>query len=321
MISITVRQGRCYYCVCMKAVTPFAIAERQSMHTRNSVIGVLLLVSLILASVPVAADMEPMSDDEMGSVTGQSMLALDVSQTSEADFTRYTIGTRSELQMNMEELALGEGSNGSDVAVDHLSLGHIAREQGEQFDGNTYEQNEIVPFVGLDPYLELAENGGDVVGFRMGFTEARGTLSGSIQSLTGRLGIELEDSDGNVQDGQLLQSDGTADNQRATHFGLADSADCDNQVDCAPLTGIQTLEVADRDSDGNAVFTNDFFISFQNQELDWESPGDASQTITTDSGVFINIPTSMRLDLQSLQNDTVVPRQRTEYIDRGEGLF
>ncbi|TDT39270.1 hypothetical protein DES49_2188 [Halospina denitrificans] len=292
------------------------------MHNRDSVIGAMLLGGLMMVSGAVLADMEPMSEEEMGSVTGQAMLGLDVNQTAEADFTRYTVGTRSELQMNMEEMALGEDGTGSDVAVDHLSLGHIARQQGEQFDGNTYDANEIVPFVGLDPYLELAENDGNVVGFRMGFTESRGTLSGSIQSLTGRLGIELEDTnDGTVQDGELLQSDGTANNQRATHFGLADSADCSTQTDCAPLSAIQTLEVGERDADGNAAFTNDFFISFQNQGLDWESPGDATGTVSTDSGVFINIPTAMRLDLQSLQNDTVVPRERTEYIDRGQGLF
>lgn len=273
-----------------------------------------------MVSIPVAAEMEPMSEKEMGSVTGQAMLGLDVNQTEQGDFTRYTVGTRSELQMNMEEMALGEDGDGSDVGIDHLSLGHIAREGGQQFDGKDYDAGEIVPFVGLDPYLELAEDGGDVIGFRMGFTEARGTMSGFMQSLSGRLGIELDD-DGDVSDGELLQSDGTADNKRATHFGLSESADCDNQVDCAPLTAIETLEVGERDSDGNATFTNDFFISFQNQALDWETPGDSDETVSTDSGVFINIPTAMRLDLQSLQDDTVVPRQRTEYIDRGQGLF
>lgn len=290
------------------------------MHKRIGVIGSLLAGGLVMVSASAVAEMEPMSEKEMGSVTGQAMLGLDVNQTTQADFTRYTIGSRSELQMNMQELALGETSSGTDVQVDNLSLGHIARTDGTQFDGNTYSANDIVPFVGLDPYLELAENGGNVVGFRMGFTEARGTLSGKFGTLSGQLGIELEDSSGNVQQGQLLDSSGAATNKRATHFGLAGS-DCSTQTDCAPLSAIQTLEVGERDADGNAVFTNDFFISFQNQALDWETPGDATGTVSTDSGVFINIPTAMRLDLQSLQNDTVVPRQRTEYIDRGQGLF
>jgi len=204
-----------------------------------------------------------MSEKEMGSVTGQAMLGLDVNEADGKYFTRYTVGTRSELQMNMEELALGEDSNCSgsanecrDVGIKNLSLGHIARQQ-ENFAGNDYEANDIVPFLAMDPYLELAEEGGNVVGFRMGFTESRGSLSGSFESLTGRVGIELEDTDsGTVQDGELLQADGTADNQRATHFGLSDSAGCGDQ--CAPLTAIQTLDVGERDSNGDPTFTNDF---------------------------------------------------------------
>ena len=288
------------------------------MHKRIGVIGSLLAGGLVLASASAVAEMEPMSDKEMGSVTGQAMLGLDVNQTSQADFTRYTIGSRSELQMNMQELALGETSSGTDVQVNNLSLGHIARTDGTQFDGNSYSANDIVPFVGVDPYLELAEDSGNVVGFRMGFTEARGTLSGKFGTLSGQLGIELEDSSGNVQQGQLLNSSGAATSKRATHFGVAGS-DC--STECAPLSAIQTLEVGERNADGSAAFTNDFFISFQNQALDWQTPGDATGTVSTESGVYINIPTAMRLDLQSLQNDTVVPRKRTEYIDRGQGLF
>lgn len=286
------------------------------MRIRESVIG----LALIAATSATYAEMEPMSDQEMGKVTGQSMLGLDVAQTSEADFTRYTVGLEADFQMNMEELAVGEDADGADVAVDHLAFGHIAREDGVQFDGNEYTAGDIVPFIGRDPYLELAEDNGDVVGFRMGFTESRGTLSGDIGALTGRLGIELEDGEGDVQQGELLQSDGTADNQRATHYGLSGSADCDSGVDCAALSAFQTLEIGSRNSDGDAEFTNDFFISFQNKALEWQTP-DGDGTVQADAGVFLNIPTAMREDLQSLQNDVVAPRARTEYIDRGEGLF
>ncbi|XOZ33876.1 DUF6160 family protein [Halomonadaceae bacterium KBTZ08] len=287
------------------------------MRTRKSVIGLLLL-----AALPVAhAEMKAMSDQEMGEVTGQSMLGLDVAQTSEADFTRYTVGMEADFQMNMEELAVGETDNGADVAVDHLSFGHIARQDGQQFDGNDYSEDDIVPFIGRDPYLELAENDGDVVGFRFGFTEARGTLSGDISTLTGRLGIELEDDSGNVQQGQLLHSDGTANNQRATHYGLADSADCSSGgEDCAALSAFETLEIGDRNANGNADFTNNFFISFQDKPLEWQTP-DANGSVQADAGVFMNVPTAMRVKLQKLTQDVVSSRKRTEYIDRGEGLF
>lgn len=280
-------------------------------------------LALGIAAVPSAfAGMEPMSEEEMGQVTGQaSMLGLDVSTNEQAEFTRYTIGMETELQMNMEELALGDDGSSADVGINHLSLGHIAREDGVQFDGQTYSANDIVPFVGFDPFFEMAQQDGDVIGFRIGFTQARGTLSGDIQSLTGRLGMELEDDEGNVHDGQLLQADGTPDNQRATHFGLAGedfTTDCDAGENCVPLNMLQTLEVGERDEDGNADFTDSFFISFQQQDLDWVAPD--GQSVSTDSGVFFNIPTAMRQEMQQLQSEGL-PRARTEFIDRGEGLF
>lgn len=287
------------------------------MRTRKKVIGLLLMATLPAAH----AEMKAMSDQEMGEVTGQSMLGLDVAQTSEADFTRYTVGMEADFQMNMEELAVGETDTGADVAVDHLSFGHIARQDGQQFDGKTYSEGDIVPFIGRDPYLELAENNGDVVGFRVGFTEARGTLSGDISTLTGRLGIELEDANGNVQQGQLLHSDGTANNQLATHYGLADSADCSSGgEDCAALNAFETLEVGNRNANGNADFTNDFFLSFQDKPLEWQTPG-GNGSVQTDAGVFMNVPTAMRVKLQKLTQDVVSSRKRTEYIDRGKGLF
>lgn len=284
------------------------------MRIRESVIGIVLIV----AASGVQAEMEPMSNEEMGDVTGQSMLALDVTESGDMDFTRYTMGLEADFQMNMEELAVGETADGADVAVDHLSFGHIARETGEQFDGLTYDAGDIVPFIGRDPYLELADNkNGDVVGFRVGFTESRGTLSGDISSLTGRLGIDIVDGD-TTQQGQLLQDDGTANNQRATHYGLADSAGCGDS--CAPLSAFETLEIGDQSSSGGADFTNDFFISFQNQAVEWNTPG-SDGSVEADPGVFLNIPTAMQVELQELTNDVVSPRARTEYIDRGEGLF
>ncbi len=287
-------------------------------HRERRIVKALLIGVLVAPGLSQAGGLEPMSNEEMGDVTGQSMLGVDVATTDDADFTRYTIGMESEMQMNMEEMALGEDGEGADVGIDHLSLGHIAREDGTQFDGNEYNANDIVPFVGMDPYFEMAQNDGDVVGFRLGFTEARGTLSGDISALTGRLGMEVEDEDGDIHDGQLLQDDGSADNQRATHFGLEDEDGCGDA--CVALNTLQTLEVGDRDDDGNADFTNDFFISFQQEGMEWQSPGDSGEAVETDAGVFFNIPTAMQVDLQQIQDDGL-QRSRTEYIDRGEGLF
>lgn len=287
-------------------------------NRERRIVKALMTGLLVAPGLSQGGGLEPMSESEMGNVTGQSMLGVDVAETEDADFTRYTIGMETEMQMNMDEMALGEDGDGADVGIDHLSLGHIARQDGTQFDGNEYDENDIVPFVGMDPYFEMAQNGDDVVGFRLGFTEARGTLSGDISALTGRLGMEVE-HDGEVHDGQLLQDDGSADNQRATHFGLEDD-ECG--ATCVALNSMQTLEVGERNEDGEAEFTNDFFISFQQEGMEWQSPGNGGEgdTVSTDAGVFFNIPTAMQVDLQQLQDDGL-ERSRTEYIDRDMGLF
>jgi hypothetical protein len=43
--------------------------------------------------------------------------------------------------------------------------------------------------------------------------------------------------------------------------------------------------------------------------------------ISTDLGAFINLPTAMQIDLTSGINATGTDRVRSEYIDRGNGLF
>lgn len=61
------------------------------------------------------------------------------------------------------------------------------------------------------------------------------------------------------------------------------------------------------------------FFSFQKEAVDWTSTDGTGDIISANPGVFLNIPTAMQLDIQTLQNG--IPRARTEYIDRGVGLF
>ncbi|WP_166253938.1 hypothetical protein [Marinobacter salicampi] len=267
------------------------------------------------------ADLEPISDEEMGQVQGQAMIAIDRTVGTSEQFTRVTMGMDAEIQTNIDTVALGETEAGTDLAVDHLSLGHIARDATTvQLDGQTYEVGDIVPFVGADPYFELAEQNGEVVGFRFGLNKARGTLSGDIASFSGNLGLQIEDETGARSAAVLYNDASSVTNYRATHVGLAGATDCASgaSTQCAPLSNLKTLDIGTANDDGTVGFAEDFFLSFQKQAVEWTDV-DGTGTVTTDPGVFFNVPTSMTLDLQTLQNG--VPRARTEYIDRGHGLF
>lgn len=271
------------------------------------------------ACVPaVQADLDPLSDQAMGQVRGQAMVGMDVTGTEAASRTRVTLGLDAEVQTNVESIVLGDTGDGSDLAVDHLSLGHIATDASKvQLDGQTYAVNEIVPFVGKDPYFELAEQSGEVVGFRIGFNQARGTLSGDLNQFSGQLGLDLVDDTGAVVPAALFDSGTNATDYRATHVGIDDATtDCSAGSQCAPLTNLQTIDVGTSNGDGTVGFATDFFIGFQEQAVDWQTPDGA---VTAGPGVHLNLPTAMQLDLQTLQDG--VPRARTEYINRGQGLF
>ncbi len=276
------------------------------------------LLGLMLAGT-VDAELRPISEQEMEQVRGQGMIAVDLGGSAANRTTRITLGLDAEVQTNIASLAFGDTGDGTDVLIDQLSLGHIATDANRvQIDGQTYAVDEIVPFVGRDPYIELAEENGEVIGFRVGFNQARGTLSGDIESFSGHLGIQLEDADGNVSAAQLFDANGNATQTRATYVGLADAAtDCATNTQCAPLTNLQTLDVGQDNGDGTTGFTDDLFIAFQKQAVQWQDG--TGGAIDAAAGVFLNVPTAMQLDLQALQNG--IPRARTEYIDRGLGLF
>ncbi len=282
----------------------------------------LALAGMLLFSAATAhAELKPISDDEMASVSGQAMIAVDVDGTAAERFTRITMGLDAEIQTNIDNVVFGDTGDGSDVAISQLSLGHISTDAAKiQLDGQTYAVNDIVPFLGSDPYFELAEQNGEIIGFRMGFNEARGTLSGDIASFSGQLGLQLVDDAGNVSDAELFGADGVATSLRATHIGLNDAAtDCSTGAQCTALSNLKTLDIGKANEDGTVDVATNLFFSFQKEAVDWTSTDGTGDIISANPGVFLNIPTAMQLDIQTLQNG--IPRARTEYIDRGVGLF
>jgi hypothetical protein len=284
-----------------------------------------VLATFCLGIVPVAlADLEPISDQEMGQVQGQAMFSIDRTGQGTEQYTRVTMGMDVEVQTNVDTVALGEDGTGTDLDIGNLSLGHIARDDTRvQIDGNTYSAGQIVPFVGENPYLELAERDGEIIGVRLGLGRARGTLSGDIESFSGQLGLQIQDEDGTVSPAALLDAMGNRASARATHIGLSgDGTDCSTGTRCAPLGNLQSLNIGKALDAGGVGFTEDLFVSFQKEAVDWQQlneAGDPGAVIQAAEGVFLNLPTGMTIDLQTLQNG--IPRERTEYIDRGVGLF
>ena len=97
---------------------------------------------------------------------------------------------------------------------------------------------------------------------------------------------------------------------------------------CFNLEQFQTLAIGKvTEGDGRSYLTGSetgAFVSFQSQNLKWlkdvkNTNPNASQFIEATQGSYLNIPNGLTLNLKESLDG--IPRARTEYIDRGVGLF
>ena len=277
-------------------------------------------LTICMGFAPMAvAELEPISDAEMSEVQGQALMTVDNIEGGTHSFTRVTMGMDVKTRLNVDNAIVGGDAAGADLNVSDLALGHYVRDENRtQIDGQTYSVDDVVRFQGAQPYFELARRDGVLSGFRMGFGEARGTLSGNFASFSGNLGIKLNKADGTQVDATLFDDAGVATNRRATQIGIPGAnGTCATPDECVPLTNIKSMDIGV--DNGNSIgFTNDLFLAFQQESVDWQQLNGAG-AIQGPEGVFLNLPTSMTLDMQTLQ--TGVQRERTHYVDRGTGMF
>ena len=286
--------------------------------------GCAALAMLCLGISPVSqAELEPISDNAMGEVTGQAFMQIENIPGQNHEFTRMTLTMDVETRVNIDDIQAGQINGGTDFSATHLALGHIARNDGEVFNGKTYNAGEEIPFEARMPYIELAEDAAGLAGFRMGFGQARGSVSSHTTSFSGDIGLKVQDAAGAVYDTYLFDGDGgAATNYRASHIGI-DPNSCVSGANCTPLTHLQSLTVGEDNgsTDGTIGFTDAFFIGFQRDDgVAWQTL-DGANTISVGKGVFINLPTNMTVDLSQLVGPDGIDRLRTHQSDMGTKLF
>jgi hypothetical protein len=290
-----------------------------------------VLVTLLFTTSFLSAEMRPIDDEELSEYVGQAAVAFDVDQIGTNSYTRVTLGMEADLQMNINNVELGNYTKAgetlaADFAATNLAFGSISTNASQiQLDGQTYAVNDIVPFELNDPYFEIAQNASEeLIGFRLGFGEARGQLSGDFASMSGNVGADITDFFGDDYRASLLDVNGNADNSRAQYFGVAGSevggvTNCSSGFYCYNLADYKTLDVGQRNSTTNQIdYTNDFFISFQKESTEWST---SAGQVNAGMGVFMNIPTSLHIDMNTGMNATGTERVRVEYINRNNDLF
>ncbi|WP_271409179.1 DUF6160 family protein [Pseudomonas sp. Q1-7] len=190
------------------------------------------LAGVLSASV-AQARMEELADSELSNVTGQAFINLTTDANGGINYTRVNFGVSVDTQLNMKRLQLGqyddaatrpgEGAGSSDILINNFALGTV------NADGS------VNPFRIADPFVELAYSGNKVVGVRIGFGEAKGVLSGDIQSLTGNIPVHIKGTGNAIYDranfaqqaalflaGVYRSSTLEADAQLVTPGGVAD---------------------------------------------------------------------------------------------------
>ncbi|WP_309046034.1 hypothetical protein [Marinobacter sediminicola] len=178
-------------------------------------IRLVAVILLPVLPVVVNAELSPITDHAMSEVTGQAFVSVDRQYHPDANdstaYTRVNLGMDIEVQTNVDAIEMGryeragEKPGTSDVYIEDFALGYINNQayysanpsmprQGKP-DGGAYAQGEIVPFSISNPFFEFAQDEitNEIVGFRLGFGDAMGVLSGSIKNLTGNVNIEILD--------------------------------------------------------------------------------------------------------------------------------
>lgn len=291
----------------------------------------LFFAVCMFATASVSAELKPITDDELSQYSGQAAVAFDIDQLGANSYTRVTLGMEAKVQMNIDNVELGNYAKTgeslvADFSAENLAFGSISTDAAQvQLDGQTYAVNDIIPFEINDPYFEIAKGATDeLVGFRLGFGEARGQLSGDFSSISGNVEATITDYFGDDYNASMLDINGNADNSRAAYFGVektqsGGATDCSSGFYCYSFADYKTLDIGQRNTTtGQVDHTNDFFISFQKEATDWTT---SNGTMSTGAGVFINIPTSLHIDMNTGMNASGTDRVRIEYIDRGKQLF
>lgn len=158
-------------------------------HQGKPMKAILTLLLMAFYSLQSSAALQPLSDDELSDQMGQAFLQIDRDYAGSMSYTKFTFGMDVDVSLNADLIEMGryersgEATGSSDIRINDFALGSVN------------DDGSLNPFSIHDPFFELAFEtvGGQeqLVGVRLGFTEAFGKLSGNIEYLSGNIEVDL----------------------------------------------------------------------------------------------------------------------------------
>src|SRR5690554_5009083 len=152
----------------------------------------LLALLTGLLALNAAMAMQPLSDEEMGAVSGQALLMMDMregiqGQSEDYNFYRAGLDAIVEINANFEKLQLGCGGvngPGCDLDIDHLSLSGQLNPDGTCANGGG--PRAACDAILTRPFFEFAIKNDhtphrEIVGFRLSAENSKGLLTAGDQ--------------------------------------------------------------------------------------------------------------------------------------------
>src|SRR5471030_272051 len=247
------------------------------------------LLATALHALPAAAQLQPLSDEEMSRARGQGLVALSNSTLGGYDFSKVTLDADITLSANLYNTRLGiytsapRNGTGADIDTPTLQFG---RSNGSDAQRTVQISNPYFEFV-YKPTGDPATPR-DVIGMRFGF-----------DAISGDVGLKLNTVSGSVLVGTNNGSGLTLDSHTDPLGGKRWDGSCASGASC--LTFAQLGGVTAGDASGPS---RDFWVSVLKAPVQFEAPpGTTTLPDVAQAGVWLN----WRDKLTALATNGLVP--------------
>jgi hypothetical protein len=247
----------------------------------------LLGVALLCGMHAAAAQMQPLSEDELSSIHGQGIVTMTNTSLGGYDFSKVALEADISLSANLRNMRLGEYNysprNGGGADLD-ISLMQFGRSDGTEAQRLVQISNPYFEFV----YKNAADGASrEAIGMRFGFESISGDIGLQIKTLSGSMRVT-----GTAADGSALVLDSRTDALGGKRWDGSCSGSC---LSLAQLGGVTA-----GDASGGS---RDFWVSMLKTAVQFPTAAGLPASDPAQAGVWLN----WRDKLQALNTSGITP--------------